>query len=88
MRESQANIIDQVRLVQEYWPLVLLGRQMLAEQDSYKRALLVADAAEWLAGKSNTRLDDEAVRLIAELARTPQGEQLIRWAIHKAEAIQ
>jgi hypothetical protein len=88
MQESQANILDQVRLVKEYWPLVTLGRQILAEQDAYKRALLVADAAEWLASKSKTRLDDDALRLVTELARTPQGEQLIRWAIDKAEALQ
>lgn len=88
MQESQANIIDQVRLVQEYWPLVTLGRQALSEKDPYKRAMLLADAVEWLASKSRTRLDDEAVRLITELFRTPQGEQLIRWAINKAEALQ
>ena len=88
MREAQASIIDQVRLVQDYWPLVTLGRQALAENDPYKRAMLLADAVEWMASKSQTRLDDEAVRLITELFRTPQGEQLIRWALHKVEAIQ
>jgi hypothetical protein len=88
MREAQASIIDQVRLVQEYWPLVTLGRQAIAESDPYKRAMLLADAVEWMASKSQTRLDDEAVRLITELFRTPQGEQLIRWALHKVEEIQ
>jgi hypothetical protein len=88
MQEAQASIIDQVRLVQEYWPLVTLGRQAIAESDPYKRAMLLADAVEWMASKSRTQLDDEAVRLITELFRTPQGEQLIRWALHKVEAIQ
>lgn len=88
MQDVQGNIIDQVRLVQEYWPLLTLGRQALAEDDPYKRAMLLADAVEWLASKSRTRLDDEAVRLITELFRTPQGEQFIRWAINKAEAVQ
>ena len=88
MQDVQGNIIDQVRLVQEYWPLLTLGRQALAESDPYKRAMLLADAVEWLSSKSRTRLDDEAVRLITELFRTPQGEQLIRWALHKAEALQ
>lgn len=88
MQDVQGNIIDQVRMVQEYWPLVTLGRQAISESDPYKRAMLLADAVEWLASKSRTRLDDEAVRLITELFRTPQGEQFIRWAIHKAEALQ
>jgi hypothetical protein len=88
MQESQANIVEQVRLVHEYWPLVTLGRRVLGEQDTYKRAMLIADGAEWLASKSKTGLDDEAVRLVTELLRTPQGEQFIRWAVQKAEAIQ
>ena len=88
MRQAQTSIIDDVRLVQEYWPLVALGRQALVEGDQYKRAMLLADAVEWLASKSQTPIDDEAVRLITELFRTPQGEQLIRWALHKVEAIQ
>jgi len=88
MRQEKTSIIDDVRLVQEYWPLITLGRQALAESDPYKRAMLIADGVEWMASKSRTGLDDEAVRLITELLRTPQGEQLIRWALHKAEAIQ
>lgn len=87
MEESQANIIDSVQLVREYWPLITLGRQVLAEGDAYKRALLVADAAEWLAARSRTKIDDEGVRLLNDVFRTPQGEQLIRWAIRKAEAL-
>jgi hypothetical protein len=88
MRQEKTSIIDDVRLVQEYWPLITLGRQALAESDKYRRAMILADAVEWLASKSQTPIDDEAVRLITELLRTPQGEQLIRWALHKAEAIQ
>ena len=87
MRQETTSIIDDVRLVQEYWPLFTLGRQALAESDQYKRAMILADAVEWLASKSQTPIDDEAVRLITELFRTPQGEQLIRWALHKAEGI-
>jgi hypothetical protein len=88
MQESQATIVEQVRLVQEYWPLLSLARRVLAEPDTYKRAMLISDGAEWLSSKSKTRLDDEAVRLITDLLRTPQGEQFIRWAVQKAEAIQ
>lgn len=86
MQESQ-GIIDSVRLAQEYWPLVTFGRALLAEQDGYKKALIVTDACEWLAARSKSRFDNEFVRLVTELLRTQQGEQLIRWALSKAEAI-
>jgi hypothetical protein len=82
----QASILDDVKLVQEYWPLITIGKQILSESDPYKRAMLIADGVEWLASKSQTRLDDEAVRLVTEMLRTPQGEQFIRWAVHKVEA--
>lgn len=87
MQESQ-GIIDSVRLAQEYWPLVTLGRSLLKEQDAFRKAIIIADACEWLAAKSKSQFDDEAVRLLTETLRTPQGEQLIRWALSKAEALE
>lgn len=85
-RESQ-GIVDQIRLLQEYWPLVTLGQQIVAEKDPYRRAIVIADAAEWLASKSGTKLDDEAIALLIEIVKTPQGEQFVRWLLRKAEGL-
>jgi len=81
------SLIDQIRLVREFWPLVAYGRDLLAEPDPYKRAIIIADAAEWMASRTGSRLDDEAVRLLVEIAKTPQGEEFIRWMLKKVEAL-
>ena len=76
---------DQIKLLQEWAPLLMYGQQVLHEKDAYKQALIVTDALEWLAAKTNSKLDDEVVNLIAGVAHTPQGEALIRWAVSKVE---
>ena len=86
MPNSQ-TLLEQIQLVREFWPLVCYGRDLLAETDPYKRAIILADAAEWLASRTGSRLDDEAIRLLVEIAKTPQGEELIRWFLKKAEAL-
>jgi hypothetical protein len=47
---------------------------------------VIADACEWLASKTNNRVDDEAVRHIAAVLKTPEGEQLVRWVLMQIEA--
>ena len=46
----------------------------------------MADALEWLASKTNSTLDDELVRHVNAIARTPEGEALIRWGLAKVGA--
>lgn len=79
------SIWDQLRLVQEWSPLLGFLQRLVAETDQFKQGLIIADGLEWLASKSQTKVDDEAVRLISEAVRTPQGEALIRWVISKVE---
>jgi hypothetical protein len=45
----------------------------------------VADAAEWVASKTSAKVDDQLVRLLADILKTPQGEALVRWCLLKAE---
>ena len=77
------NIWQQIQLLTTWSPLIGFGQRFVAEPDSYKRTLIVAEACEWLAAKTDARLDDELVKVLAELLKTPQGEQLVRWALAK-----
>ena len=54
-----------------------LGDAPVGEED--------ADGVEWVASKTKTQVDDQAVRLIADLLKTPQGEALVRWCLLKVE---
>ena len=76
-------IWDQIRMLNEWAPLLGFGQRYLAEPDAYKRAIVVADGLEWLAAKTSSPLDDELVRLVEAVLRTPQGEALVRWGVTK-----
>jgi hypothetical protein len=78
-------IWQQLALLQAWAPLIGYGQRFVNEADPYRRGLVVSDAAEWLASKTNSQADDQLVRLLAEILKTPQGEALVRWCLLKAE---
>ena len=79
-------IWDQIRLFQEWAPLIGFAQRFTVETDSVKRSLVVADALEWLASKTRSQLDDELVKHVSAVARTLEGEALVRWALSKVGA--
>lgn len=81
------NIWQQLQLLSQWAPLIGFGQRFVNEIDPYKRSLVVSDAAEWLASKTNAEADDQLVRLLADIMKTPQGEALVRWCLLKAEAV-
>jgi hypothetical protein len=74
-------IWDQIRLFQDWAPLIGYGQRFVNESDQYRRGLIVADAAEWLAHKTSSTADDQLVHLLADVFKTPQGEALIRFCL-------
>ena len=67
-------------------PLIGYLQKFATEGDPFKRGLIIADACEWLASKTTNRIDDEAVRHIAAVLKTPEGEALVRWVLLQIEA--
>lgn len=80
------SIVEQIRLVNQWMPVLGFGQRWLAEQDAAKRSLIVADLAEWLASKTETRLDDQLVDHVAAILKTPEGEALVRFVVSFGEA--
>ena len=81
------NIWQQIALLQAWSPLIGYGQRLVNESDTYKKSIIVAEAAEWLASKTNAKADDQLVRLLGDIIRTPQGESLVRWALLQTEAV-
>ena len=81
------NLWQSLMLLQRWAPLIGYGQRFMAEADPYKKGLIAAEGLEWLASRTDSKVDDELVVLIAELAKTPQGEAIARWFIAKVEAI-
>lgn len=85
MEKSSVSIWDKIRIIQEWAPVLTYIRAFTAEKDPHRQALIVADACEWLASKTDTGLDDELVGHLTAVLRSPQGEAFLRWAIRKVE---
>jgi hypothetical protein len=81
------NIWQALRLLQTYAPLVTYAQTFLGESDPYRKGLIVAEAVEWLASKTDAKADDKLVKLVADILRTKEGEALVRWGVAQVEAI-
>lgn len=81
------SIFEQLRLVQQWMPLLGFGQRYLAEADPHRRALVIGDIGEWLASKTENRLDDQIVRRIQAILRTPEGEALVRDLVAIGETV-
>lgn len=77
---------QKLALLQAYAPLIGYLQKFASETDPFKRGLVISDACEWLASKTENRVDDEAVRHIAAVLKTQEGEQLVRWILMQIEA--
>ena len=80
------NIWQQIALLQAWAPLIGYGQRFVNEVDPYRKGLVVAEAAEWVASRTDAKLDDQLVKLLADILRTPQGEALVRFVLLQAEA--
>jgi hypothetical protein len=83
---NKLSIWQQIQLLQAWAPLIGYGQRFVNEADPYKRSIVVSEAAEWLASKTNATADDQLVRLLADLLKTPQGEAIVRWFLLQVEA--
>jgi len=81
------NLWQSLMLLQKWAPLIGFGQRFVAESDPYKKGLIVADAAEWLASQTKAQADDQFVALLADLLKTPQGEAMVRFVLTQVEAI-
>jgi hypothetical protein len=78
---SALNIWQAIRLLQTWHPLVTYGQKFVNTIDPYAKGLVVAEAAEWLASKTDSQVDDQLVRHLSAVARTAEDEQLIRFCL-------
>lgn len=84
---ASLSIWQQIALLQAWAPLVGYGQRFVQELDPYKKGLIVSEAAEWVASKTDSKADDQLVKLLADLFKTPQGEALARFLLLQVEAV-
>lgn len=80
------NIWQQLQLLSAWSPLIGFGQRFVNTTDPYAKAVIVSEAAEWMAGKTDAKVDDQLVKLLGDILKTPQGESLVRWCLLQTEA--
>ena len=78
---SSLNIWQAIRLLQTWHPLISYGQRFVQTVDPYQKGLIVAEAIEWLASKTDATTDDEVIRHVAAVLKTKEGEQLVRFCL-------
>jgi hypothetical protein len=78
---STLNVWQALRLLQTWHPLISYGQRFVGESDPYKQSLVVSEAVEWLAAKTESKVDDELVKHVADVLRTKEGESLVRFCL-------
>lgn len=81
---STLNIWQALRLLQTWHPLIKFAQQFVSTRDPYAQALVVSEAAEWLASKTDSKADDQLVRHLAAVLKTKEGENLVRYCLSLA----
>lgn len=81
------SLWQSLALLQKWSPMLSFGQRFIAAIDPYAKAVVVSEACEWLASKTDSGLDDELVKHLAAVLKTKEGENLVRWAVAKAEGM-
>lgn len=81
---NSLNIWQAIRLLQTWHPLIGYGQRFVQTVDPYQKGIIVAEAIEWLASKTDATTDDQLVRHVAEVLKTREGESLVRFCLSLA----
>ena len=81
--ETPMNIFEKIRLISEYAPLLTYLQQLAEADEMTDKVSVAADAAEWIATKTEMEWDDEVVSLVADILRSDEGGALIEWIVER-----
>lgn len=79
------NIFDKIKLLAEWSPLLSFAQRLAAEDDMHAKAVIVAEAMEWMASRTDLEWDDELTSLISDILVSEEGEALVRWLLDKMQ---
>ncbi len=83
---ASLNIWQQIALLSSWSPLIGYAQRFVQTADPYAKAVIVGEAAEWMASKTDAKVDDQIVKMLADILKTPQGEALVRFLLLQVEA--
>ena len=79
------NIFEKLRLLAEWSPLLTYMQTLAAEDDIHAKAVIVAEALEWVATRTEIELDDELASHVSDILVSEEGEAFVRWILEKIQ---
>jgi hypothetical protein len=79
------NVFEKLRLLAEWSPLLTFAQQLAAEDDIHAKAVIVADAMEWVASRTEIEWDDELASHISDILVSEEGEAFVRWILERMQ---
>ena len=81
MYGAKMPLLDKLRLIAEWSPMLARLQAVAAAEAPHERAVALVDALQWAAGKSSTTLDDEALEHVEAVLKTPEGKAAFEWVV-------
>lgn len=72
------NLLEKIRLIAEYSPLLDLAQQIAAEKEPYNQVLIAFQAIDFLANKTSTGVDDKFVFHVKAILGTEEGREALK----------
>ena len=79
------NIFEKLRLLAEWSPLLTYMQTLAAEDDIHAKAVIVAEALEWVATRTEIEWDDELASHVSDIIVSEEGEAFVRWILEKIQ---
>ncbi|NBW13936.1 MAG: hypothetical protein EBR82_38625 [Caulobacteraceae bacterium] len=79
-------LIDSLKLLAQYAPLLLRLQAIANEPDAYHRAVAIVGLLKWAAAKTEgTHLDDDAVQYLQNILASAEGKAFFDWIVKTVE---
>jgi hypothetical protein len=79
------NIFEKLRLLAEWSPLLTYMQTLAAEDDIHAKAVIVAEALEWVSTRTEIEWDDELASHVSDILVSEEGEAFVRWILEKIQ---
>ena len=79
------NIFEKLKLLAEWSPLLTFAQQLAAEEDMHAKAVIVTEAMEWVADRTEIEWDDELASHISDILISEEGEAFVRWILERMQ---
>jgi hypothetical protein len=79
--------LSELRMIHAWSPLLGYGRRLRETLDARERAEILAEATEWFASMTKSKLDDRVAKKLAAVFKTQAGVELVDTAVTVVDEI-